>query len=1090
MPNIKQFFSKTWPVLILIALWVVIVLTNYQPDTWLIGWDTLLPEFNFGLNIKRSLVGTWQAYQGLGITGGMAHNADLVRELLLAGLNLLIPVRLLRYAWHFLMLLLGPLGVYVLSLYLFQKNHKQSKAAALTAALFYLLNLAAVQYFFVPYEAFSSFYGFLPWMIYTFIVYLDRPNIKNLLLLALAALASSPAYYVQTLFVVMGICLVIFGLDRLKQSGQRLKQAAAVNIKGLGVVILVSFFWLLPVAYFTLTSAHNTIQSKQNLLSTPETRLQNAGSGSLLNIMTLKGYWFEYIDYSPEQSEPQFLLASWIDHVQQPVVVILGVVLFSLSALGLVLAHFKKKRQPWSGAVLGLLVLSVLMLTGGRGVLGLPFKLASSYLPLFGQIFRSSFTKWSMAAVLSLALGLGYALIELSLRIDWLKNKVHYLAAILSIGFIVIVQPVFQGQLIYDSMQLDVPGEYFALFDYLSKQDSDARIVHLPILSMWGWQFNDWGYRGSGFLWYGIQQPIVDRNFDVWSPANEQSYRELDFAVKNQDSEALKKVFNKYDLSYALFDNSIISPDLANTQEHSRQQRELIESAGARVEWQQGSLVLLELKQDNPVSIFEGPDVITEVDYEPSFVRQDSVYSSAGDYVLTAAADIRYPFFDISMAVPDETGVISLTKSTKGREFTQLAALGLSPGMIYAGPAYVSYQQERVAFKFRSPGSIKAGKTTVDLPLPRDFTMPVSEEIDQLGIDLNGQFITLQQGEEKEIWLEKLLVGKPLVLRYFNLANVEFKDNQIEVSRVEAETAIISSQIWSNVTQAQTQSLSATAANIELRVLTKPVKPELPAVRGVNCDQFERGSVETIFLDSGYQFKADDSGSLCLGIRFNGSNTRQDQWIALTGSNTEGRPLRFYVEHVGQRQVVLEDLTSAGKYQEKYFLPAFTNLAESSYSLNLNTRSFKEESAVNELSQVSFYSSPLSIDWLRQIKLQNQQAQDSVLTANVNNIDRLGTGIHRLRLDDSTDQKQWLVFSQSFDPAWIGVRRNNMFDFKLLPHAKYNGWANAWDTPAGSQSVILFYWPQFLEFIGFGSIIGVFFSLSIPLVLQKRKTRD
>ena len=52
--------------IILILVCLVICFLNYTPNTFLTGWDTLHPEFNFGLNISRLVNGVWRADQGLG----------------------------------------------------------------------------------------------------------------------------------------------------------------------------------------------------------------------------------------------------------------------------------------------------------------------------------------------------------------------------------------------------------------------------------------------------------------------------------------------------------------------------------------------------------------------------------------------------------------------------------------------------------------------------------------------------------------------------------------------------------------------------------------------------------------------------------------------------------------------------------------------------------------------------------------------------------------------------------------------------------------------------------------------------------------
>src|SRR3972149_8698891 len=69
--------------LILGLITLVLSYLNFQPGTWLSGWDNLMPELNSGLNIQRTLSVAWQQYQGLGLLGGMAHAADLPRQLLI-----------------------------------------------------------------------------------------------------------------------------------------------------------------------------------------------------------------------------------------------------------------------------------------------------------------------------------------------------------------------------------------------------------------------------------------------------------------------------------------------------------------------------------------------------------------------------------------------------------------------------------------------------------------------------------------------------------------------------------------------------------------------------------------------------------------------------------------------------------------------------------------------------------------------------------------------------------------------------------------------------------------------------------------------
>ena len=101
--------------IIVFLIVAVLFWKNYIPGTWLIGWDNLLPEFNFKVNIlDRSIWSTWQEYQGLGIQAGNAHAADLLHQLGLYLLSFFLAPDILRYIYHFLALFIGGIGMYEL----------------------------------------------------------------------------------------------------------------------------------------------------------------------------------------------------------------------------------------------------------------------------------------------------------------------------------------------------------------------------------------------------------------------------------------------------------------------------------------------------------------------------------------------------------------------------------------------------------------------------------------------------------------------------------------------------------------------------------------------------------------------------------------------------------------------------------------------------------------------------------------------------------------------------------------------------------------------------------------------------------------
>ena len=70
------------PVIALVSIALLLVLRNYTPGTFLSGWDTLHPEFNFGLNFQRLFFGVFRSEQGLGAVAAHSHMSDLPRVIL------------------------------------------------------------------------------------------------------------------------------------------------------------------------------------------------------------------------------------------------------------------------------------------------------------------------------------------------------------------------------------------------------------------------------------------------------------------------------------------------------------------------------------------------------------------------------------------------------------------------------------------------------------------------------------------------------------------------------------------------------------------------------------------------------------------------------------------------------------------------------------------------------------------------------------------------------------------------------------------------------------------------------------------------
>lgn len=644
--QIKNRFS-----LIVILTFVFIIgLLNFRFNTYLTGWDNLHPEYNFVDNVRRSIFVAWQEYQGLGLLGGMGHAADLPRQLVLLFTSLFFPVNLLRQIYFFLMLLLGPLGLYFLleKVFLVHLNRDRRKIVSLTGALFYLLNLATIQTFYAPFDAFVTHFAFLPWLFLVSFLLLQNSNRKTLALFLAVNIAALPQAYVPTIFLVyfsaLTASLFLFSIQAFKQNLGRILQIIALTSA-------INAFWLLPFLSFTASNTQVTVKSKINQMVTEKNLLQNKRFGDLLNVASLRGFWFEYTDLDSDGNFA-YMFSPWRDHFKKPLVPGASYFLFSIVVLG-IFAAFRKKNQ-YRFPALFLFLFSFTLLANSTP----PFSWFDSVLykwPLFAQIFRAPFTKFSILAgfayAIFFAFGIAFVL-NLVSKIP-LRSRVYgKIPIIICIGLMVFVTfPIFQGQLFYARERLKVPSDYFQVFDFFQQQDKNTRIANFPQPNFWGWTFYSWGYSGSGFLWYGIEQPILDRAFDVWGDRNENYYWEISYALYSRNLDLFESVLEKYQINWLMLDENVINPSSPNAL-YIDELRELIsKSKKTTLVKDFDRIEIYHFQLNNPIKnyIFVAQNLPT-VGPAYKWNNYDRAYSDNGNYFAAtgneqhATSEAYYPF--------------------------------------------------------------------------------------------------------------------------------------------------------------------------------------------------------------------------------------------------------------------------------------------------------------------------------------------------------------------------------------------------------------------------------------------------------------
>lgn len=753
---------------ILIIVFLAIFITNFPFHSWYTGWDNLHPEFNFWLNFKRGLTSVWQSNQGLGTYGGHGYAATLFHTVSLFLMSLLLPQQYLRSGFTFLTLILGAIGTFFLARKLLSHLDKDvGNKAALLAGLFYMLNLATVENFYIQLEAFIVHFAALPWLFLSLINLLQNFNKKNLLIFISISILSSIQGFIPPLFVVyillLGIFLFIYTIQKF--TFQKLRNSFVILI----ITFIINAYWFMPVAYYSLTRSSIYLNSYNNLSSTQDFIFKNQKYGNIKDVILLKGFILESID-SAQNGQIFYIFNQWQKHLNNSVTSTVGYLLFGIIMLGCV-NLYRKKDDPYGKAVIvGLIVIFGLLATNT-----FPFSMITKVLqdaPVFKQAFRIAFTKFSISLsfLYALSFGSGSALLFSFFR---QRKKLNNIFLVIVIALLIqFSYPNFTGNFLYYRTKLNFPAVYSELFNFFAKQPENERIANFPQGWHWGWSNYDWGYSGSGFLWYGIQQPILDRAFDVWSNYNENYYWEISYAVYSENFPLVTKIFNKYQVHWIIFDKNIIPYPNVKSFIYSDQLEQYFDSSS---DFKLVKTLSPNEQHVKEIKIYEvlsnkknssNQEILTNLkNVLPiyRFSNYDQAYNSVGDYVSDTSAppDYNYAFRtlftgrtpnELTAILPNNSQNQYVYDSNNDPDFLQHSATNCS-SLLYPNG---SYKQEKIT------GNILR------------FTSKNSENCYSIVLDSTSQRLSYMIKVES-----RNIQGQPL---QFALINHESKKTDIELT--------------------------------------------------------------------------------------------------------------------------------------------------------------------------------------------------------------------------------------------------------------------------------------------------------------------
>lgn len=561
--------------LIFIALFLIY--NNYTPGTFLSGWDTLHPEFNFPLYFQRAF-SFWQEHQGLGAPASQAHIADIPRVFLLWLLNFIFPMNFIRYSYFFLSIILGPVGLYLLTKFILNLDSKEKdslviKSSAFLGALFYLLNIGTMQHFIVPFEMFATKFAVLGFIYLYVIKYLIDGKQKNLLIFSLITLFSTSMAHTGTLWYIYFLGLVLFIFTFYIFKHKKIENLLQRSINLVAFTLLINLFWLLPNIYYGLNHGSDVIASKINRLFTQEAFYFNKKYGNISDFLLFKNFLFDWSIFN-NSKESQALLSSWIIHLSNPFIKLLAFLFSTLSIGGAVMAI--KKRSLILMALLPITFISTIFLLSNTPIFSQIFDLVRASNKLVGELLRFPFTKFSIYLIFTSSIYFAFInqfIIERLIKFfnkfkDYSVISVYFYTLIILV--LIYSTPSFKGNFISPIIRVNIPSHYFELFKWFDSKEN-GRVLTLPMHTLFGWNYYVWEiegktqvYQGAGFNWFGIKQPTLNREFDRWYPYNEQAYKEFSYALYSKNSSLFINLLSKYKINYVLLDENIKNLENSN----------------------------------------------------------------------------------------------------------------------------------------------------------------------------------------------------------------------------------------------------------------------------------------------------------------------------------------------------------------------------------------------------------------------------------------------------------------------------------------------------------------------------------------------
>lgn len=1029
--KVRRILIVCWPYIALILIEILLIAVNYKKGSYLVGWDNLFPEFNNPVNLNRTLHAVWQEYRGMGVVDSMSHASTLVEDVERLLLSLVFPTALVRWIYMFSLHLIGGLGVLHLVRMWFRKaftttSHSIIDITALLSAFFYQYNLGTIQQFYLPMEVFIVHFAYLPWLLWAVQKVLHKPTLKNSVILGILSFLATPQAHVPTLFIVYGMAVGIVCLVHL--AAQKRKALLPIFIVAF-ILFVTNAFWIIPFGYATISHSKEVADSKAFQMASNDIFYRNHQYGNIKDVALMNSSLLDYNHFDVENNRDAYMFQPWLRHTRTPLFQLVAWVFFGLAVWGCIQAGIKKDVLGITFALL--FCFAILMLGTDIPILGNISFFIREYVPLFKTVFRAVFTKFSILYGLAFSIMLGYGVLSILKNIQkkWITITI---ITFVTLGMLWYAAPAFQKSFFYKNLRVDIPKEYTDTFAFLQKQNPAERVAMLPIPWYWAWLQSDWGTINSGFMWYAIPQPSTDLAFTPWSDANENFYWELDRGLILQDILQVERVMEKYDIRWIYLDRNIMNGQSRKLTYHSLDEF-LLSSTSIRKAKEFEQIVIYSFSESKKLTSFVGiQNASPRIYYEETSNDLDYMYERYGSYVQetkASDADIIVPF---SSLFSGKTPILNNFTVAENAQSIRIQSSLSFDAQLLSKLQLIQLPESEENYITDTDGNVKQAFSSLDLNEKQGRTT-IGYMIDKKSSQIYDS--------DTDIW-------------YTDQSNIACPTEENGASMQK----------------------SVENGKTIFRLTSK------------NSDNCIRAALPSLVHRYGYLVRVEYE-----------ADTQRGWFMNIFNTTTNKTVLETYLRQNGKKNTDYYVLTPGEEHGM-------------GYTIYLNNKSEGVEKVTNAVINISVYQIPYNK--MKQLAfVWKGYAQGTNGSTKVASVVHPNPSFYKVELTSDQEAKadNLLYLSQAYEEGWIGLQVQSTqliignYQLRipkifLLPHVRVNGWANAWlleeqptvvsrqSTDNMTKTILLLFWPQYLEYGGFFILALTMGILGVKTVVGRKIT--